>query len=81
MHRGDDRLPVDRAGQQIGRIGAPALRPAELFEFVAAAQLALAHIGAARKGAALAVQDRDLGFVVEVEAAQRVGELRARPRR
>ena len=69
------------AGQQIGGIGAPALRAAELFEFVAAAQLALAHIGAAGKRAALAVEDRDLGLGIEVEAAQRLGQLGARPRR
>ena len=30
VRRGDDRLPVDRPGQQIAGIGAPALRPAML---------------------------------------------------
>ena len=49
MHRSDDRLPVDRPVEQVGQIGPPALRAAELFEFVAAAQLALVYVGAARK--------------------------------
>src|SRR6266403_938191 len=51
---GDDRLPVDRPSQQITGIGAPALRPAMLQKFFAPAQLPLMHIGAARKGAAVA---------------------------
>src|SRR5439155_7182790 len=69
VHRGDDRFPVDRAGEEIGRVGAPALRPAELFEFVAASELALADIGAAAKGAAVAIEDRHLCLGVEIKAA------------
>src|SRR5439155_19161981 len=45
------------------------------FEFVTAAQLALAHIGAAAERSVAAVQDRDLGLGIEVEAAERLGEL------
>ena len=75
VRRGDDRLPIDRAGQQIGGIGAPALRPAMLQKLLAAPQLALMHIRTARKGAAGAADDRDLRFRVEVEAAQRIGQV------
>ena len=75
VHRGDDRLPIDGVGEQIGRVGAPTLGPAELFELLAAAQLALTHIGAAAERAAAAVQDRDFGFGVEIEAAEGFGEL------
>ncbi len=50
--------------------------PPSFFEFFAAAQLALADVGAARKRAALAVEDRDLGLGIEVEAVQRLVELR-----
>src|SRR5260370_34858584 len=71
---GDHRLPVDRLGQQVGRMRAPALRPAELQEFLTAAQLALLDVGAAREGAAGAVQDGDLCLVVGVEAMQRVAQ-------
>jgi len=71
----DDRLPIDRAGKQIAGVGAPALRPAVLLEFLALAELTLVHIGAARKGPPVAADDRDLRLRVEVEAAQRVGEM------
>ena len=75
VRRGNDRLPVDRSGQQIGGIGAPALRPAMLQELLSAAQLTLMHIGAARKGAAGAADDRDLRFRIEIEAAQRIRQM------
>ena len=53
---------------------AAALRPAELQELLAAAQLALLHVGAAREGAAGAAQDGDLRRLVGVEAVQRVAQ-------
>src|SRR6266851_1486377 len=71
---GDHRLPVDRLGQQVGGMRAPALRPAELQEFLAAAQLALLDVGAAREGTARTVQDGDVRLVVGVEAVQRIAQ-------
>ena len=71
----DHRLPVDRAGQQITRVGTPALRSAERLELLAFAQLALMHVGAARKGAAVAADDRDVRLRVEVEAPKRVRQM------
>ena len=53
---------------------AAALRPAELQEFLAAAQLALLHVGAAREGAAVAAQDGDVRLVVGIEAMQRIAQ-------
>ena len=46
-----------------------------LQEFFAPAQLPLMHIGAARKGAAVAANDRDLRLGVEVEMPERVGQM------
>ena len=60
---------------------AASLRSAEPEEFLAAAQLALLHVGAAREGAAAAVQDGDLRRVVHVEAMQRVRTARPPARR
>src|SRR5262249_4338 len=47
----------------------------ELFELVATAQLALAHIGAAAEGAPAPIQDCDFGFRIEIEAAERIRQL------
>ena len=44
-------------------------------EFLAPAQLPLMDIGAARKGAAGAGNDRDLGFRIEIKTAQRVRQM------
>src|SRR5438270_6590260 len=44
-------------------------------EFLPLAQLALVHIGAAGKSAAIAADDRDLRLRVEIEAAQRVRQM------
>ena len=55
-------------------MGAPPLRPAQPQELLAAAQLALLHVGAAREGAAAARDDRDLRLVLHVEPVQRVRE-------
>ena len=68
-------VPIHRTGQQIAGIGTPALRPAMLQELLALAELALMHIGAARKRAAVAADHRDLGLGVEIEAPQRVGQM------
>src|SRR5215469_702875 len=46
-----------------------------LEEFLTSAQLALMHIGAAREGASIAANHRDLRLGVEVEAAQRVRQV------
>ena len=53
---------------------AAALRPAELEKLLAAAQLALLHVGAAREGAAGAAQDGDVRGLVGVEAMQRIAQ-------
>src|SRR5882672_10501647 len=53
---------------------APALRPTQLQKFLAAAKLALLDVGAAGKGAAASVQDRDMRFVVRVEAMERFAQ-------
>ncbi len=53
---------------------AAALRAAELQELLAAAQLALLHVGAAREGAAVAAQDGDMRRLVGVEAVQRLAQ-------
>ena len=71
---GDHRLPVHRLGQKVGGMRAAALRTAELQELLAAAQLALLDVGAAREGAAVAAQDGDLRLVVGVEAMQRIAQ-------
>jgi hypothetical protein len=46
-----------------------------LQELLAPAQLPLMHIGAARKGPAIAANDRDLRVGVEVEAPQRIRQM------
>jgi hypothetical protein len=46
-----------------------------LQKFFAPAQLPLMHIGAARKGGAVAANDRDLRLGVEVEMPERVGQM------
>src|SRR5579883_1591694 len=74
VRRGDHRLPVHRLGQQVGRVRAAALRAAQPQELLAAPELALLHVGAAREGAAVAAQDRDVGLVVHVEAMQRLAQ-------
>src|ERR1700730_3185911 len=71
---GDHRLPVDRLGQQVGGMRAPALRPAELQELLATTQLALLDVGAARESAARAMQDGDVRLVLGVEAVQRIAQ-------
>src|SRR5208283_1161767 len=71
----DNRLPVDRADQQIARISAPALRSAERLELFALAQLTLVHVRTAGKSAALAADDRDLRLGVEIETPQRVHQV------
>src|SRR5471032_3570440 len=49
---------------------AASLRTAQFQELLARAELALPYVGAARKGAAVAAQDRNLRFVVHVKAMQ-----------
>jgi hypothetical protein len=70
VRRGDHRLPVDRPREEVGRVGAPALRAAVLLQVFVAAQLALVHVGAAREGAAVAAQHRHVGGLVDVELVQ-----------
>src|SRR5215472_1210076 len=75
VRRSDHRLPVDRPRQQIGGIGAPALRAAMMLEFLALPELALMNVGAAGKRAATSADDRYLRLRVEVKTPQRMRQM------
>ena len=74
MRRGDDRLPIDGAGEQVGGVRAPALGTAVLFQIFLAAQLALMNVRTAGEGAAGAVKNCHVRLLVNVELMQDGGE-------
>src|SRR6516225_8586453 len=58
MSGGDNRFPVDRPGQQVGRVGIMSLRTAQALEFFTCAQLALLNVGAAGESASSSAENR-----------------------
>ena len=74
LHSLAHRLPVHGSGQQIKRVGTPALWSAERLECRARAQLALMHIRTGRERATTATNDRHMRLGVDIETTQRLGQ-------
>src|SRR5215469_11888226 len=74
MSSSDNRLPIDRPSQEVGRVGIMRLRSAQTLELFARTQLPLLNICPAGKRAPAAAQYRNIRGRVDVEPSQHFGQ-------
>src|SRR4029077_5590355 len=74
VHRGDHRFPVDRANEQITRVGVGLLRATEARKLLGRPHLPLLDVGSTGERLPGSAEDRDPSFPITIEISERLSQ-------